>query len=681
MRQRRFPTACLAILAVLALGAGIASAPSVALAQATSAPDAGTITTELQPGWNMIGWVGPETLSGQLFEELPALRQISAWDAEEQRYRRARPNINRDSLRLMPGMGLLLFIDGDAPLQWTHPIGPDGALQRLRPGLNLVGWTGDDGTPVGEALDRLGDSVITAWDWDAGSGQYAIYDLSASGGASASLGRGDALWIRVSEPVNWWQPGPGEPPIFFLGEIATHIRMAIRAEYENVQTFFAERFGVVPEKTPLYVGADTEALHATLLAVFAREPGEEFCGRTELNQHIQVLAVGCAYPVRKLLLHETQVGALLGLRLTTAPDGGPLWIFSGPEWMVRGTESYARILYAEAARSRNYEVARRERVYAARLAGLPMDSVDMRGNEDGLRGWAIGGVGFLAVEWLASRAGDPAIFEYHRLRESSETWEEAFATAFGITVEDFYAEFEVYRKEVAPPFPHVVGDQRGIAVAFVGDVPEDTQVAILADLAVVQAYMTERFGAEPAEFTLYVGPDTASILAEVPQFNRSAICQQPGLSLGAMALDLCGTYPRHDIWYIQALIPNWDIPPRWLAHGAEEYLRTAYGREIKGENLDSHVAWLRGIAGRTSRSLESLETDQGIVDAGYSTTRALGLLAAELLVTRAGPSALLDFYEKMPTHENWERLFRTTFHVTLTAFYEAFEGYRTRIRP
>ena len=106
MRQRRFPTASIAILAALALGAGIASAPSVAFAQTTSAPEAGTITTELQPGWNMVGWVGPETLTGRLFEELPALRRISAWDAEEQRYRRAWPDQDEALPALTPDRGL-----------------------------------------------------------------------------------------------------------------------------------------------------------------------------------------------------------------------------------------------------------------------------------------------------------------------------------------------------------------------------------------------------------------------------------------------------------------------------------------------------------------------------------------------------------------------------------------------
>ena len=102
---------------------------------------------------------------------------------------------------------------------------------------------------------------------------------------------------------------------------------------------------------------------------------------------------------------------------------------------------------------------------------------------------------------------------------------------------------------------------------------------------------------------------------------------------------------------------------------------------MKGVDVDSHLEWLRDLAIRSTRSLKSRETQQGVADAGYSATRALGYFAVERLVRRAGEGALFDFYEQMPTHENWEQLFRTTFHVSVTVFYEAFEDYRTRIKP
>ena len=670
MRQRRFHTACLAILAVLALSGGIASAPSVAFAQTTSAPDASTITTQLQPGWNMVGWVGPETLSGQLFEELPSLRRISAWDAEEQRYRRAWPNINRDSLRLMPGTGLLLFIDGDAPLQWTHPVGPDGALQRLRPGLNLVGWTGDDGTPVGEALDRLGDSVITAWDWDAGSGQYASYDLGASGAASTSLRRGDALWIRVSEPVNWWQPGTAEPPIFFLGEIPAHIRMAVLEEYHRVRAFFAERFGVVATDTLTYVGADEESLGSTYFAAFGREIGEDFCGGHPAHG-TYVVALRCAYPIRLLGLEYQHMSALLTPGgLTREPDG--------PEWMFRGTQRYVQALY-DATQHGGFEGARRNQIEGARRARLPLSSVDMRDNEDTWRSWAIGGVGFLAMERLAARAGDPAIFEYFRLLQSSGTWEKAFAAAFGITVEDFYAEFEEYRAEVAPPVPHIADDQKGATVVFVGEVPAETQAAILADLDQVSAFMLDLFEAEPRDFTLYIGPDFESVQAAVPRLSRSTICTPPRPDWAAIALDSCGLFDLHEAFQIDALLPSYSTSPEWLRYGLNEYATTAYRTLVKGLDLDERLEWLSDLARRSPRSLESREDYSGTLEAGFGTTRAVGFFAVDWLVKHAGFAAPFDFYEQLRNSWNWREVFEATFGIGLDDFYEAFANYRAEI--
>ena len=669
MRQRRFPTACLAILAVLALGSGVASAPSVAFAQTTSAPDASTITTELQPGWNMVGWVGPKTLSGQLFEELPALGRISVWDAEEQRYRRAQRDQYEELPTLTAGMGVWLFITGDAPVEWTRPAAPDGLVVPIREGRNFVAWTGAGGTPVGEALLRLGDAVSAAQGWDADSQQYTSYDLSL-GGAGSMLGRGDALWIRASESVNWWQPGTAEPPIFFLGEIPAHIRVAILEEYDRVQAFFAERFGVVATDTLTYVGADEESLGSTYFAAFGREIGEDFCGGHPAHG-TYVVALRCAYPIRLLGLDYQHTRALLTPGgLTREPDG--------PEWLFRGTQRYVQTLY-DATQYGGLEGARRNQIEGARRAGLPLSSVDMRDNEDKSRSWAIGGLGFLAMERLAARAGDPAIFEYFRLLQSSETWEQAFAAAFGITVEDFYTEFEEYRAEVAPSVPHVADDQKGATVVFVGEVPAETQAAILADLDQVSAFMLDLFDAEPRDFTLYIGPDFESVQAAVPRLSRGTICTPPRPDWAAIALDSCGLFDLHEAFQIDALIPSFSTFPEWLRYGLNEYATTAYRTLVKGLDLDERLEWLSDLARRSPRSLESREDYSGTLEAGFGTTRAVGFFAVDWLVKHAGFAAPFDFYEQLRDTWNWREVFEATFGIGLDDFYEAFEVYRAEI--
>ena len=59
--------------------------------------------------------------------------------------------------------------------------------------------------------------------------------------------------------------------------------------------------------------------------------------------------------------------------------------------------------------------------------------------------WVGRALSFLAGEWLAERAGEPALFEYYRLLPTSDSWEAAFEGAFGITIDDFYEKFEAYR--------------------------------------------------------------------------------------------------------------------------------------------------------------------------------------------------------------------------------------------
>lgn len=673
MRWKRHYLAALAALGLLALGPGLVSTDAVEAADSPSETAPNSITTQLQPGWNMIGWVGRPTPTGRLFEELPSLERISAWDAEQQSYQRAWRGRNQDLPTLKPGMGLLLRIGGDVPVVWTRPIESRDVVVRLREGLNLVGWTGDGDAPDRKSLVRLGDALNAAWVRDAASGRYFRYDRGAGSPASATplLRRGDALWVRVSEPVNWWQRRIAGPPIEFLGDVPEWARTAILAEYESVRAFLAEHFAVVARDVPMYVGADRESVRGVHRTLFGEEPSQTFCGRYSSEEQVYVTVLRCAYPPSRLRLDERHVSAVLDPLI---PAGDT----RGPEWLTLGTDRYFRVRYQTGATPAKYERARTTQIENARLVGLALRDLFERDDDTVIYDFVMGGLGFLAVEWLAERAGDPAIFDYHRLVRPSRTWEEAFSTAFGITVEEFFDAFEPYRAQVAPPLPHLGGEASPRpAVVFVGDVPEETQAAMLADIAKARAFLRERFDSELGDFTLYVGSDTSSILRAAPKFNRSAICTRPGVDDAAIALDLCGKYPRHDIYAILGVIPTWDIPPTWLRYGVEEYVLTAYREAVKGVDVSSHLEWLHSLASRSTRSLRSLETPQEVFAAGTSTTRALGYFAVKWLVWSAGEPALLEFYAKDRNYLNWERVFRTTFHVHLREFYDLFDTDRT----
>ena len=52
---------------------------------------------------------------------------------------------------------------------------------------------------------------------------------------------------------------------------------------------------------------------------------------------------------------------------------------------------------------------------------------------------------WLAVDWLVQQAGSESYVQYLLQRPDYESWQETFEAAFGLTVEEFYAQFTEYR--------------------------------------------------------------------------------------------------------------------------------------------------------------------------------------------------------------------------------------------
>ena len=130
--------ALLAALALLVLGIGVTPAHTVASSDPATTSETDTITTVLYPGWNMAGWVGPSTPTSELFDAIPALRQVSAWDAEAQAYQHAPRRRYSDLPTLTPGMGLWLRLGGNSTVERTRPVSDDAVMVWLVAGDNLV---------------------------------------------------------------------------------------------------------------------------------------------------------------------------------------------------------------------------------------------------------------------------------------------------------------------------------------------------------------------------------------------------------------------------------------------------------------------------------------------------------------------------------------------------------------
>ena len=171
-----------------------------------------SITTQLQPGWNLAGWTDIEAPIEALFADIPALRAAYAWDAEAQAFRAASRrggDVSGDLVRVTPGMGLWLSIGGDGPVEWTRPVVAEGAQASLAEGWNLVAWSGEDGTGPAVALGSLGLDLQAAAGWDPASQQFRLFTPAGRADFDTldDLRRGQGIWVYMSTERDWLQGG------------------------------------------------------------------------------------------------------------------------------------------------------------------------------------------------------------------------------------------------------------------------------------------------------------------------------------------------------------------------------------------------------------------------------------------------------------------------------------------
>ena len=381
-----------------------------------------TIRTVLQPGLNLAGWTEPDADVAVIFDALPDLAYVYAWDPDEQWFRwatRTGSGIAGDLETLTPGMGLWLDVAGERSVTWERSLIPQSGLAELREGWNLVVWAGDDGIASTEALKHLDGTVAAT--------------LDGRGGRPATLPRGGAFWVKASAPKQWWQLD--DPPrVEFVSDHSPAEQETLRGWVDDVVAYYARRFGHGVPGLVVRFGDD---------AVF-RGGDDAACGR--YLRPVISLRTRCP----ALLAHEYAHAVQRYL----APSGS-----HGPLWLTEGVAERWFGQYIEAGGAWNYAEHIRETVVPrAQSLSDPLQTLEEQGR---VRGPLSYSVAELAAAWLASQAGEGSIYGYYARRAEHASWEDAFRAAFGFTIADFYEGFETFRAEGAPPLSLVAGTVRG----------------------------------------------------------------------------------------------------------------------------------------------------------------------------------------------------------------------------
>ena len=266
-RSRFILAAAFALALLLTWGAAGAQEP----------PETGT---RLEPGINLVGWVGEATSVSQLFDEIPQLESIWAWDAELRDWivaGRGAPEWLGGLGRVTAGMGLRMQLGGDQPYLWRRSTEPTRGLVKLRTGWNLVAWSGADGTPIDDAVKGIGWSLRSVRRWNPTTQQWTSWtspersaqliaaanaDQEAAGdSAMPAIRRGEALWINVARAVNWLQPTDILPRLVFPGGASQQLQARVREDLEAVLAFYRDQYGIQadPDFT-IYAAKDADTL-------------------------------------------------------------------------------------------------------------------------------------------------------------------------------------------------------------------------------------------------------------------------------------------------------------------------------------------------------------------------------------------------------------------------------------
>lgn len=399
----------------------------------------GPVVTELHPGLNLAGWTGAGADVATLFEAIPRLDMAYAWDADEQRYRRAARDGSGDLRALTPGMGLWLTLGGAEPFTWTRPALASSGLVPLREGRNLVAWSGRDGIAASEAFAGLGDALVAGWTWNGTEQWREPHAPNAPSSALRTLDRGGAYWVDVSAPREWWQLAPRA---VFISSFPPATRVELRRAINRVTAFFIERFGIaVPGLSVQFDDASTGSACGTYGwgVIYLQE------------RCFTALAHEYTHAVQHHLRTRDGDGRLRG----SAAPGAPTWI-------TEGMADYWSWIYRDAVGERPLAMYLSGVVIpAARRVEATLQSVetsDIFASGDRSAHYSLS---HLAIRYLVSLTSEDALFTYYRRLPDGTDWKSTFREVFGLDVDRFYRMFEERRAREFPPYARIRGSVRG----------------------------------------------------------------------------------------------------------------------------------------------------------------------------------------------------------------------------
>ena len=501
---RRITLAIVVALATLLLSAGLAAAQEP--------PDAES-GTRLEPGVNLVGWVGEPTPVSQLFQQIPQLEAIWAWDAELRDWIVAAPGAPEwlgGLRRVTAGMGLRMQLGGDQSYFWRRSTEPTRELVKLRTGWNLVAWSGADGAAIGDVVKGIGWSLRTVRRWDAANQQWDIWtspersaQVIANTGADQEtdddaempgIRRGAALWIEVARAVNWLQPTEILPRLVFPGGASDALQARVREDLQATLAFFRDQYGIQADPNfTVYAAKDADALiqariddgakidsaaAASIRALWHRAGGwagsNVVVKQSSWPEDLSADEIAWArytvtheyFHILQAQLSDGSAGQWLVESTTNSRAGLVDQQPRASQWLVEGTASWIDSEHAVFDGKQT-----RDDLRGGLLSAITNDTPTLRSTESDNARWHYT-LGQLATDQLTATGGSDSLVEFWRALASTEIgphqrwtstldWRSALRQVFGQPVSEFYTDFNAWQREQAAANPTAANSYDG----------------------------------------------------------------------------------------------------------------------------------------------------------------------------------------------------------------------------
>ena len=437
----------LQLLAVLSALATLALSASVAAERPWQ-------TVTLTPGYHFLGWLGDATTPAQLSATLPPdVRLVSVDDST---------HLPRT---IENGSAIVLHAPDGPARPWLHVADGryDGADMRLEPDETYrIIWRGQTGTSLTAALQGIGDALSSVHRWNPASQRFTLWgpDVPAfiSDANPPPLRTGELLWLRVKRSTIWLRPGGDPAPIIGLAGADPQNHPDIEAAFDDLRRFYADRYGLEAHTARVFVGTDPKATIAEFEPRMWGGWSEGARTRWEDEGGIaggwkDTLLIGrsdSSFPRWGSLASRlaSSYGEALTYLLSDGASRDPVWLYDRHRYAL-----------ADRFQGRNNqpgaEIYRRAALSDRPLQQFVSDWWQLSGDEASARN----ALSALAVYWLEVSFGEQQIFEYYRRIPAERSWQAAFERTFGLSIDQFYEQFERWREAGFPPLSGPSSDE------------------------------------------------------------------------------------------------------------------------------------------------------------------------------------------------------------------------------